>query len=74
MVLRRSTTRWTWPSDFNNSERSTVTFIAKSVHAPDDGRTAKVARQMAFRQGRPVTGPAFSLPFTGFRWRDCHQS
>jgi hypothetical protein len=42
MVLRRSTTRWTWPSDFNNSERSTVIFIAKSVHAPDDGRTTKV--------------------------------
>jgi hypothetical protein len=29
--LRRSTTRWTWPSDFNSSERSTVTFIAQSV-------------------------------------------
>jgi len=29
--LRRSTTRWTWPKDFNNSERSTVTFIAKSM-------------------------------------------
>src|SRR5271169_4910769 len=28
IVLRRSTARCTWPSDFNNSERSTVTFIA----------------------------------------------
>src|SRR6266478_4463530 len=27
MVLRRSTTRWTWPSDFNSAARSTVTFI-----------------------------------------------
>src|SRR5258708_5681906 len=42
IVLRRSTTRWTWPSDFNNSERSTVIFIAKSVHAADDGRMTKV--------------------------------
>src|SRR3954447_22307028 len=30
MVLRRSTTRWTWPSDFNSSARSTVTFIVLS--------------------------------------------
>src|SRR4029077_17453506 len=28
MVLRRSTTRWTWPSDFRSCARSTVTFIA----------------------------------------------
>src|SRR5215813_12541949 len=27
MVLRRSTTRWTWPSDFNRAARSTVTFM-----------------------------------------------
>src|SRR6267142_2859468 len=27
MVLRRSTTRWTWPSDFRSCARSTVTFI-----------------------------------------------
>src|SRR6202034_2651594 len=32
MVLRLSTTRCTWPSDLSNSERSTVIFIAKSVH------------------------------------------
>src|ERR1700729_3106405 len=28
MVLRRSTTRWTCPSDFRSCARSTVTFIA----------------------------------------------
>src|SRR6478735_5169921 len=27
MVLRRSTTRWTWPSDFRSCARSTVTFM-----------------------------------------------
>src|SRR5262249_29851355 len=27
IVLRRSTTRWTWPSDFNRAVRSTVTFM-----------------------------------------------
>src|SRR5215213_553198 len=31
MVLRRSTTRWTRPSDFNNAARSTVTFISQPV-------------------------------------------
>src|SRR6266702_1579463 len=28
IVLRRSTTRWTWPSDFNSAARSTVTFMS----------------------------------------------
>src|SRR3569833_2247438 len=27
IVFRRSTTRYTWPSDFSNSARSTVTFM-----------------------------------------------
>jgi hypothetical protein len=68
MVLRRSTTRWTWPSDFNNSERSTVIFIAKSVHPPDDGRMAKVARQMALRKAGP--SPARPFPcLSPFSWR-----
>src|SRR6476620_11144676 len=31
MVLRRSTTRWTWPSDFNSSARSMVTFMANTT-------------------------------------------
>src|ERR1700704_1082245 len=33
MVLRRSTTRWTWLSDFSSCARSTVTFIAKSARS-----------------------------------------
>src|SRR3954469_3754764 len=33
MVLRRSTTRWTRPSDFNNAVRSTVTFISQPVRS-----------------------------------------
>ena len=48
MVLRRSTARCTWPSDVNNSERSTVTFIAKSV--ADGGNKGGAARRL--RQGR----------------------
>jgi hypothetical protein len=59
MVLRRSTTRWTWPSDYTNSDRSTVIFIAKSVHAPVDGRMTKVARQMTLRKA----GPSPARPF-----------
>src|ERR1019366_5168373 len=31
MVLRRSTTRWTWPSDFSNAARSMVTFMANTT-------------------------------------------
>jgi hypothetical protein len=48
MVLRLSTARCTWPSDFNNSARSTVTFIATSVH--NAGMT-KVARRAPFGKG-----------------------
>jgi hypothetical protein len=63
MVLRRSTTRWTWPSDFNNSERSTVTFIAQSValraRTLADDKRGVVRR---FRQGRVASAPPF-LPF-----------
>src|SRR4030095_12193078 len=33
MVLRRSTTRCTWPSDFRSCARSTVTFIAISARS-----------------------------------------
>ena len=29
MVVRRSTTRWTWPSDFNRAARSRVTFMGR---------------------------------------------
>src|SRR5919107_4571434 len=33
IVLRFSTTRWTWPSAFNSAARSTVTFITRPVPA-----------------------------------------
>src|ERR1700683_1593396 len=57
IVLRRSTTRCTWPSDFNNSDRSTVTFIAQSIRYIDgESGAARVVRQ-----DQAATGPAFSL-------------
>ena len=55
MVLRRSTTRCTWPSDFSNSDRSTVTFIAQSVRYP----TTKVARTEDFGKTEPASCPGF---------------
>src|ERR1700677_530221 len=67
MVLRRSTTRWTWHNDFNNSERSTVTFIAKSVDEADN----KLGGRRTWRGGMLSASPggnglrlfsAFSLP------------
>src|SRR5919204_1634932 len=52
MVLRRSTTRCTWPSDFNSAARSTVTFIFPSAHSRGtlEG-LRKVARGHVFRKG-----------------------
>ena len=47
MVLRRSTTRWTWPKDFNNSERSTVTFIVQSKKKPKRVRIEDIQRIVA---------------------------
>ena len=65
MVLRRSTTRCTWPNDFSNSERSTVTFIAKSVaEAGQSWWIPKVAWYGRFRQGRAAVDPVFSLVFS----------
>src|SRR6516164_1096419 len=53
MVLRRSTTRWTWPSDFNSAARSTVTFIFQSARSR--GKVQKGVRKVAcarvFRKG-----------------------
>ena len=34
MVLRRSTTDWTWPSPFNNVARSIVAFMCQLPHLP----------------------------------------
>src|SRR5271169_2568001 len=77
MVLRRSTTRWTWPSDFNNSERSTVTFIGKSVQRRTrtlaDDKGGAVQR---FRQGRGATRLAFLPLFPCLYHRllgNCHR-
>src|SRR5947209_3413074 len=48
MVLRRSTTRCTWPSDFSSCARSTVTFIAKPARSQDGkaGRPKGAPRQL----------------------------
>src|SRR5258706_12440890 len=46
MVLRRSTTRWTWPSDFNSCARSTVTFIAIPARSKD-GKAGRPERRAA---------------------------
>src|SRR6516165_64731 len=53
MVLRRSTTRWTWPSDFSSAARSTVTFIFQSARSRGKVQKGvrKVARARAFRKG-----------------------
>src|SRR5262245_23817395 len=52
MVLRRSTTRCTWPSDFSNAARSTVTFILQPACSRGslEGAT-KVARMGDLRKG-----------------------
>src|SRR6184192_2967606 len=60
MVLRRSTTRWTWPSDLNSAARSTVTFIFPS--APSRGSLEglrKVARVRVFRKGEGAGGATY---------------
>src|ERR1700730_20524 len=53
MVLRRSTTRWTWPSDFNSAARSPGTFIFQSARSR--GKVQKGVRKVAcarvFRKG-----------------------
>src|SRR5215471_10007300 len=52
MVLLRSTTRWTWPSDFNSAARSTVTFIFQSARSRGSLEgVRKVARARVFRKG-----------------------
>src|SRR3954463_3209670 len=59
MVLRRSTTRWTWPSDFKSSARSTVTFMAATTPRGSD-----VGAAAAFSQGLGPWNRRFSLRFT----------
>src|SRR5215510_196439 len=53
IVLRRSTTRWTWPSDLNSAARSTVTFIVSIrllAWGSSEGVT-KLTRARVFRKG-----------------------
>src|SRR6266566_6773819 len=61
MVLRRSTTRWTWPSDLNSAARSTVTFIVSirllALGALEGVR--KLARARAFRKTKADHSPDF---------------
>src|SRR5215468_4003164 len=68
MVLRRSTTRCTWPSDFNSAARSTVTFIFQSARSrgkPKGGEEGGACPR--FSQGRRRLPKGFGrgpgLPF-----------
>ncbi len=74
MVLRRSTTRCTWPKDFSNSERSTVTFIvaAHAIGQPSQGalhQTSKHAgggeRKLARRASEGKGGQPKALSYPG---------
>ena len=62
MVLRRSTTRWTWPSDLKSSARSTVTFMGRPAPAPLQWSLKSGARQAGGSRmrgrGAKVTAPA----------------
>src|SRR5262247_2027340 len=66
MVFRRSTTRWTWPSDFNRAARSTVTFMPTPLRELfQGGRKWRVGANFArvetrfclISHGRPLAGP-----------------
>src|SRR5436309_6608204 len=62
MVLRRSTTRWTWPSDLNSAARSTVTFIVSirllALGGLEGGK--EVGACARFSQGpRPTEAPTY---------------
>src|SRR5215831_7118553 len=59
MVLRRSTTRWTWPRHLRSADRSTVTFMG------DPARTRRrVARGADQSAPAPVDGAGAG------KWRD----
>src|SRR5262245_9439978 len=74
MVLRRSTTRWTWPSDLNSAARSTVTFIVPSAHSRGslEGLT-KVARTGVFRKGEGTGGATYPTDLAVARGRTVGQ-
>src|SRR6476661_1048904 len=78
IVLRRSTTRCTWPSDFKSSARSTVTFMEdplRRVRNDYQGATAsrrsrnakpgsKGDERTRVSQGRPFGPVAYPQAFT----------
>src|SRR5205823_2965847 len=70
MVLRRSTTRCTWPSDLNSAPRSTVTFIFPSAHSRGSLEgLRKVARVRVFRKGEGAGGATYPTDLAAARGR-----
>src|SRR2546430_2837349 len=66
MVLRRSTTRWTWASDRNSAARATVTFIVRSARSRGKSRKGKEGGAYAhFSQGRGRPASALTNGFGG---------
>src|SRR5262249_48845587 len=59
MVLRRSTTRWTWPRHLRSADRSTVTFM---------GDPARTRRRVA--RGADQSAPAPVGGAGAGKWRD----
>src|SRR5579871_2615694 len=66
IVLRRSTTRCTWPSDFRSCARSTVTFIA--ISARSTSLSGSAGRTFSERRGRwhPIAGLSGALKWRGW--------
>src|SRR5262249_32039759 len=68
IVLRRSTTRWTWPSDFNRAVRSTVTFMPNpasrtSFKGDESGVSARISQELRRAFGWYPTSGGGSLPW-----------
>src|SRR5690606_36986938 len=72
MVLRRSTTRWTWVRDFRRSVRSRVTFMASSkvagirsvaVGAGSAGLRQAWRIRLSARTANPGRTPSFGAGF-----------
>src|SRR6202011_2571886 len=61
MVLRRSTTRWTWPRHLRSADRSTVTFMwdpARRGAASRAARTKSPPARLTRARGKKVARPA----------------
>src|SRR5712671_2412352 len=63
MVLRRSTTRWTWPRDFRSSARSTVTFMGDPARS--ETFWSRGATKVAWRHGLGKTAGGRQAGFPG---------